>query len=312
MIRVQVEVDGLENLLGAPVPHLMTALNHGAFLGAQMAQGVWISLARAAGLRRDGAYVNAINSRGAVRMVKGAPSLAAGAPMPNRVEFIFEVVNDSEHAQIIEEGHSAFHLPSRVDWGSGSGSIKRGKKGPYLHIPFEHRAYASPSKRKKGGYTVSTIKAMMPSDIHREAKKMGAVLRRHMGPIRDPSGQFVAADRYQRPKDPHTLVRPHMAAGFRHHRGEWVEERRSERQVAPGHTNPAWQASKFAGLFKAGAKGHEQYLTIRTMTPQSRGWNIPARHGHFLAEKTAQAVAREDRLGRAVMAGVEHVLGGGG
>lgn len=316
MIRVSVEVDGLEDLLAAPSTHILTALNHGAFLGAQAAKGLWIRLARQAKIHDSGAYVNAIDSEGAIRLVRGPPAVAPGGNMPPRIELIFEVTNDCEHASIVEEGHAAFHLPSRVDWGSGS--VKRGKKGPYLHIPFRHRAYSSPSARKRQGLTASTRREMMPADIYREAKKMGQVLKRHMGPIRKPSGQFVAADKYLQPSGdaPRRISRPDVSTGFRPAQwtGELIEERRGRRHVAPGFENPAWQASKFQGMFRTGSTGADEgtYLTIRTMTPNSRGWNIPAQMGHYLASKTVQGLQNDNRLAEAVMIGVQEVLSGRG
>lgn len=53
---------------------------------------------------------------------------------------------------------------------------------------------------------------------------------------------------------------------------------------------PGQQTSIFEGLRRQGAKGHSQYMTFRTMTPSSPGWNIPAQPGRFIARTIAHEV----------------------
>lgn len=45
--------------------------------------------------------------------------------------------------------------------------------------------------------------------------------------------------------------------------------------------------SKLEGMFKGGSRGHSQYMTIRTITPNSK-WIIPAQEGHFFTKRVAE------------------------
>ena len=62
-----------------------------------------------------------------------------------------------------------------------------------------------------------------------------------------------------------------------------------------GHieTRIHWQSSKYEGLVRVepGRGGGSSFLTFRTITPRSRGWFIPALHGHGLARKAAYAIS---------------------
>ena len=60
--------------------------------------------------------------------------------------------------------------------------------------------------------------------------------------------------------------------------------------------NPAWGSSKFDGMFKAGSPGHAQYMTIRTITPNSPGWNIPAQAGLYIAARVSKMAESSDEL----------------
>ncbi len=44
--------------------------------------------------------------------------------------------------------------------------------------------------------------------------------------------------------------------------------------------------SKLEGMFKGGSPGHTQYMTMRTITPNSK-WIIPAQEGHFFTRRVA-------------------------
>lgn len=253
------------------------------------ARALWLQRAQDYGVRRTGQYLSGIQNA-TIRTVTEQESA-------DGLELCYEIVNTAPHAHLVEDGHRAFNLPSAIRWNSGSGRIKRGKRGPYLHIPFQHAAYQSAEKREQSGMTVGTLKTMLPEDIYRRARSLKPTVAHRTGPIYKLAdggtrSQFVAADRYDKggrlvDKTPG----PRFVGGT-----ETVDVWRSERTVQGRDkrgrrlTNPAWATSRFQGLMKSGPKGHSQYLTIRTITPNSRGWNIPAQQGLGIARQVAGAL----------------------
>lgn len=290
-------------------PHLADVgqvLERATMAAAETIKGIWIARAIKLDIRRTGAYIAGIQ-KGEIRQVK--------KDIGDRVATItVEIVNTAPNAQLVEEGHAAFHLPSHIRWGNNEGRIKRTKDGkPFLHIPFRHRAHASAAKAETGGYTRATMAAMMPSHIHRQAKALHQTTKQNVGPIRGPAvgsrtgTQFVQADRYHwggrldrshtRPAAP-SAVPPQ---GGLEHRGERHIGRDSKGKPM---TNPAWKSSKYHGMFKStegpGGSKHPAYMTIRTITPDSPGWNIPAQAGKHIARQVAHVVS-QGRTGRNIM-----------
>ena len=275
-----------------PVPDLdalRRALKTVMRTAADFAKAVWYQRAQDLNIRRSGAYLQGIQQ---AQINPVSESITA-----DNVTSVYEVVNQAPHARIIEDGHPAFSLAAAIDWSSRNGRIKRTSKGvPYLHIPFGHAAYASPAQRVQQGLTVATLRSMMPADVYRDAKKLASTTSLKAGPqFRTDSGglqQFVQADRY---KTGGRLGQveggPRFTAG-----AETTETWRSSRTVtgrtASGArlTNPAWQTGRTSGLFRTGPKGHSKYLTIRTITPHSDGWNIPAAPGYGVARQVAQVL----------------------
>jgi hypothetical protein len=278
------------------------SLRRGAFMGAQFVQGVWIRLAQAMDIRATGAYIRGIDTAGLTVVRDDVTGTS--------VDVAIFAGNDAPHAAIVEYGHRAFRLPEAINWGSKAGRIKMGKRGPYLHIPFRHRAYASPGAADKQGLTRATRKAMMPEDVYREAKALRRTIPLKTGPQRDAQGWHKHTDTYKpggrldrgqtqpdanrsRFLDPLShVVGPHHA-DFTEHRGERFVgfDRKGNALV-----NPSWQSSKFQGLMKTGPKGHTAYMTVRTITPTSAGWNIPAQPGKYVAHAAAMAAAADNRL----------------
>lgn len=311
-VEIVVEGMGLGELAGAPLARAIMALERGAMLGAQFAQGMWIRFAQEADVRETGAYIRGIQADGAIQVVK-EPAQTGGEQITDW-EIVIEITNSAPHASIVEEGHGAFHLPSVINWGAGGGRIKRSKDGrAYLHIPFKHGAHVSPEEAAEKGYTRAQIKRMMPAEIHREAKKLANIIRRHEGPIHSQGGQFIAADRYRtegrgRSRLDRRHTRPgDVVGGVVEHRGATTVGKSPEGFAL---VNPAWKSSKYHGLFKSGPPGHEQYMTIRTMTQDSHGWNIPAQKGHFLAKHVAAALQNGPDLPGIVLGGMAEVLHG--
>lgn len=318
-ITFELELENAEALNDVDLGRLYSALNVGALLAGQWVRGTWTVVAQGLNVRRSGEYLRGIQDNGIVRVVKEG-MVAGGEGHEGLYEVIVEVVNTARHASIVEEGHAAFHLPDKIDWSNSSGRIKRTKDGrAYIHVPFRSRAYADAETRESQGLTVATIKAMMPEQIYAKAKRLSYTQKLGVGPIRSPSGQWVAADRYKwggrvdrsgsRPM--FIMGGPGVGAGGPGEPG--YEEHRGARLIGRDGNgapliNPAWGSSKYHGLFKAGSKGHSQYMTIRTVTPDSPGWNIPAQQGLFIAARVAQAAESSDELRQIVLDGMLSVL----
>jgi len=314
-IQFNLESEGME-LLEVPEMEMITrALRRGTMMAAEAVRKLWIEIAmEEPHFRGSGAYLQGLRGEGTVKVEK-EPTVNG-----RYFEMVVSVINTAKHAQIIEEGHGAFHLPSKINWNRTDGSIKRSEKTgkPYLSIPLKHRAYVSQATAEKRGYLPSTLKAMMPQQIHKQAKALGFTTRLREGPIHNKKGQFVAADRYGHPADPaqRRLTRDPGRTGFKTTKqGEHYEERRSERTIGRDRsgalTNPEWKTSKWSGLFRTGSTGHSGFMTIRTITPDSKGWNIPAQPGYGFAHKTSTMAARHNIVLSLVKAGVEEVLTGG-
>ena len=94
-----------------------------------------------------------------------------------------------------------------------------------------------------------------------------------------------------------------LGHGFTGH-NEQVVERRSARVVGRDDQgvmlNPTWKSSRFHGLFKTGPAKHTQYMTVRTVTPNSKGWNIPAQAGRFIAAAVASEIRTSPEAERLV------------
>ncbi len=308
------EVEGSEHLEGIDIEALKVAFHRGALFGGQWLQGLWIRIAQERDIRRSGEYIRGIQEQGRIE-VSG-----------DGFDLLIEITNTCGHASIVEDGHAAFSMVAAINWSGGS--VKHGAKGPYLHIPFRHSAYASSARADAQGLTMGTRRAMMPEDIYRKAKRLQYRQRLNVGRQYDASGRFVAADRY-------AWQHPNVKAGRRMHRGEvsaaftmggpgvdldgWAGsyERRSTRLVGRDHNgnpliNPTWKQSKFEGLFKTGAPRHSEYMTIRTITPRSEGWNIPAQAGHGIARTLASIAPGSEALNTVISSAMASVLAGGG
>lgn len=310
-IRFDVELSNPAAFDTVDLPAMLMALKRGALLGGQLARGVWTQFAQGLNVRRSGEYIRGIQDNGIVRVVSETMDAEQ-----NTWEIVIEVVNTAAHASIIEDGHGAFHLPSVIDWTNTSGKIKRTKAGtPYLQIPFRHRAYATEAQRESQGLTPGTLRAMMPVHVYKEAMRLSFTQKLGVGPIHNAAGGFVAADRYKwggRLDRGHTRPSFIMGGGTN---APGFEEHRGARQVGRDGNgnpliNPAWQSSKYHGLFRAGSAGHAQYMTIRTITPTSPGWNIPAQLGLGIARRVASKLQSTENLGEVVLAGIRGALAG--
>ena len=316
MIRVTVKVTNRQALDRLSPDAFVAAVRRGAFMGAQFVQGVWVRLAQAMDVRATGEYIRGIDATAIVTVREERDA--------NHFLIALFAGNDAPHAGIVEYGHRAFRFPDAINWGSKAGRVKMGKKGPYLHIPFRHRAFASEAKADTQGLTRATRKAMMPEDVYREAMKLARTVRHNTGPQRAPDGQFLRADTYTyggrltRPNaapdaDRARFLDPLSHVVGPHHKdfAEW----RGVRFVGRDHAgnalvNPGWKSSKFEGLMKTGPARHTSYMTIRTVTPNSPGWNIPAQAGRHVAAAAAMASTNGGRLSAVVVSHALATIGG--
>lgn len=299
-----------------PMDELPMRLQAAALEAANYAKAAWARTADLLGAHDKGEYINGIQ---AAAVIIEHEQTATDSDGQDYYEVVVAIKNTAPHANIVEDGHVAFHLPSRIDWSRTDGRIKRTSKGkPYLHIPFRHFAPV----KADAGPTHQAIRHQMPQDIYEQAKKLRRRERLNQGPIYDEKGQFVAADRYKwtGKRGKHRLERGEVATGFRvDPNGIAVEERRSERLIGrtPGPrskgggrpmVNPEWQTSKWEGLMKTGPIGHTQYMTIRTLTPDSRGWHVPARQGQGIARAVASELGHDPELRAIVLEAMQGML----
>lgn len=278
-----------------PLEGMRQQLEARAMVAAELIRGAWADLAKQEGVHRTGAYIAGIRANGRIDLV----SSRKGDNLPV-VEVVVDITNTAPHAHLVEVGHAAFSLPDKVNWGNNKGSIKRSKDGvPYLHIPFRHFAYASPSERMKHGHQPHVIAAMMPESIYKQSKGLARTIPMRAGPVYSQAGQFLARDAYSvqgRAGQPSRLqhvadIGSRMTLSSRladqHH---IVDVRRGATAVSPGLSNPAWQGSKFSGMIKSGPERHTTYLTIRTLTPFSAGFRIPAVPGKYIVARLAKSI----------------------
>jgi len=223
---------------------------------AEIIRGSLVVVAQDRQVRGTGEYVRGWQSDGVVQVTK---DVAFGT----QIEIVVTMTNTSPHASIVEDGHAAYRLPEKIDWNRAP-RVKRNKDGdPYLHIPIRWRAYATQEQIEAQGLTPATVRRMLPEDVYKETLELGHVTPKRVGPIyRDGKGgkrQFVQADRYKYPKR-----KPHRLTGTKDPRHE--------------------------GLMRTGTPGHTQLLTILTLTPESKGWLIPAQEGkHIVRDVMATA-----------------------
>lgn len=310
-LTIGIELDGEFGLGAAEDPasrqRAMAAFRQAAFLGAEFMRSVWLRVAAQMDIR-GGMGGNGATYMQGIQTANVA--ITDETYSDSTASLTIAVTNTAPHAGIVEEGHAAFSMARAINWGA-SPRVKMGKNGPYLNIPFRHTAHASEATMVAQGYTSSARRALMPADVTRAARALAATTRHNVGPIHGPpkvsmtglgtahveQGAFRQADRYtwgdrlQRNTSPGIQ----MGAG-----GIGIQEHRSAKPVgrdAKGNklANPAWQNSRWNNLFRteqrtANGGSQSTYMTIRTITPHSLGWNIPAQPGRFVARRVASVL----------------------
>ena len=231
----------------------------------------------------------------------------------DRYELVFDISCDAPHAAIVEYGHGGFHLPDRIQWGA-TPKVKFTEDGrPYINIPFRHYTPAQAG----AGSTNTAKRQMMPIHIHKEAKRLALRIRQNAG--HQWHGKPVKKGRYRgrkrlRAVDKYSWQGSSPLRLDRSDPRRWVQGEHSGPRSSlsnPPKEQPGWTTSKYDGMFKTGPKGHESYMTIRTITPDSEGWNIPAQQGRFLAQKTVERIQRQMHyFEEVVLAGIMESLTG--
>lgn len=252
---------------------------------AEVVRQTWIERAQDLGISRTGDYVRGIHDARVDVLVDRESSTDLSVSIA--------LVNTAPHARIVEDGHAAFHLPSAMSWNTDK--VKRTKDGrPYLHIPFRHAAFQDEAQRAASGMTRGTLKAMMPKGIYASAKGMSYTSRRGVGPVfaGGAEGQaFKQSDLYTHGPGRRRLEHQAPAGLVALPSGDLYEFRRNARSVGRINgreaINPAWGSSRHDGMIKGGSPGATEYTTIRTITIDSPGWNIPAQVGYGVTRQVA-------------------------
>lgn len=230
------------------------------------------------------------------------------------------VFNLAKHAAPIEFGTRAFNLASAIRWGQ-TPKAKLGKHGWYLRIPFRH--YTPP--RAGEGATPGREKASMPRAVYNLARHLdpGERLTGRRGRIVTETGRVPGGVRGIGPGFGRYLAstRSPVAATIgtpgAKSAASFAAALAGARESGAAPPSPFHVSGKFEGMFRSGAKGHSQYITVRTITPESQWW-IPARPGSFVARRVAEQtdpIVRamiEDAFRRDVEDAIGQALGGTG
>lgn len=268
-------------------------------------QQAWIQLASGQALARDsGSYIAGLQQPGSVRSpFEGDPYAVA-------------VFNLAPHAAVIEEGHGPFSLPSRINWGRPS--VRRGKNGPYIIIPFQHftPSASAPSSRRRS----------MPAGVYEVARQLRPGERIALHPREGDAMPVQRGDRVVAMRQGRTIS-PTNPAPFTESRRIWIRGQpeaqhpggaRSPQSIAAGLElgqagSPfRTSASIFEGLQKLpGQGGGSKYMTFRIITPRSQGWIIPGRAPTHLSQRAAAATEAEVRhvLTEALSADAARIIG---
>lgn len=181
------------------------------------------------------------------------------------------VANTAPHARILEDGHAAFHLPEKIDWGTAK--AKRTKDGVrYLTIPFRH---GTPGTQGVGS---GRARSMMPGDVYRSALTL---FRR---PQATDAQRTAARDRLDAAGT--QLSRPYGLKEF----PRALRDRAIRQEGQPGYT---WRSRTFEGLTyreqtSPSGRSSGSYFTFRVLREDSVGWFIPAFAGYGIAAQVVQ------------------------
>jgi len=180
-------------------------------------------------------------------------------------ELAIGVTNSAPHAGPIERGFAPFNLADRIkEWKYTTGK-------PHTRVPFRHGAPASPGSGSRPGR-----RDEMSPKIHAVAKQ----LRR---------GEML--------QPPEVGHQRRITGWVKDGRGRGAGNVIGRREVGPrgGRYLVAHGVSgNQRNMMKFGGGGQSQYLTFRTITPESN-WIIPGRPGKHFTEQVEQLVGDDVR-----------------
>lgn len=261
----------------------------------------WERLAESVLTRGTGAYVQGLQGPDSTRYPLDGDPLAVG------------VFNMAPHAGAVEDGFGPFNLADRVDWSRPS--VKHGKNGPYLIIPFRH---FSPGAR-----TASSRKRSMPAGVYDVARQLKQGERIQLKQPATPGVALHRGDRVVASRHGRAVV-PTSTGAFTKPRRVWIQGQPHTQHVGGERSPAAAAAAKGLGLpagrvspsiFDGLQRSSTGYATFRVLTPKS-SWVIPGRPGLGLAARAASVAEPEirrmlaDALARDVAAAVEGALSG--
>jgi hypothetical protein len=125
---------------------------------AALVQAHWIDLAtQTLDPGEQGPYVRGLTSPSSVRLSQDGGTMRA------------VVRNVAPMARWVETGHGAFHLPSRIDWGTAK--ARRNRHGRlYLIIPFRH--YSAQRGVRAQASSPRARRAAMPRSVYTVAQRL--------------------------------------------------------------------------------------------------------------------------------------------
>lgn len=192
------------------------------------------------------------------------------------------VANTTPYAQVLEEGHAGFHLPSRIQWPTPKSHMS--KKGVYyLRVPLRHFTPGG----EGGGISSWRARAAMPQSVYRDALRMFKGDRRAAARV-DAAGRWISRPYGAMPDVPQWLTRYAMS-----HEG------------TPGYQ---WRARQYAGLTRTTQTSAETgvtsstYHTFRTLSQTSAGWWIPPMEGFHFVKQVVDKL--RDQLGEIISAAI--------
>jgi len=277
--------------LGGAVPANISMANTeravqevGSFLQVE-----WAKLARSELGAKGGSYINGINADGAVEYPFEGDRLS------------ISISNSAPHAWVIENGHPAFNLAERIDWGKIEEKLTKDNtpwKRKLIFVPFRH--FTPP--RAGEGATPSRTKQSMPKSIYDIAKGMSfnrerMTFKTHLpsrvtNVVRDkhrgvkavrgfgPQGGKLTSVRSPALQSAHGQPRAKTAASY----AAAVDHARKTGRNPPSTHH---KAPFYEHLRKTGRHGHTQYMTWRAIHEESI-WMIPARPALRLAQRTLE------------------------
>lgn len=198
------------------------------------------------------------------------------------------IINTQPQAYWIEEGRAGFHLASR--WGARGGQWKISKDGElYAHVPFRVPTPLDGGVKRSSSSKRRRLGVAMPRAVYEMAKQLQTG-RKTLKKSRSLADAYPGVSLATGGAGNDRLV----GFGDTHKRGVSYDYYRGVFGDLPSELDDVvgyeWKASQFEGMFRdtaatPGGGRHTEYMTIRTITPKSKGWYIPPTKPHRYVEE---------------------------